>query len=431
MRVKKHPALLRLIEEVAAAQVAEVERALEAEPAAAARFAELAGMPLVPRLRKVGAWLGKQDKLPAPDRTRAEALVKRLRRRAADVVRDWEETLTDKALLERAFAGTDVTADELRRTVSWVTEQKSPPASEEYEGIDEDRLTAADGRRLDEDDASAAGRLDAEDDPILLRLYQLKHGGLIDKEGHELRYEHIAIDEAQDFSVIDLKVLHDATSEQRSLTVAGDTAQRLVFDNDFADWTTHLRAAGFDAVQIHPLQLSYRSTAEVMRFSRGVLGPLADPDQPLVARSGAPVELHPFVDTGELAAFLGDALRSLIGREPTASVAVIARHAEQADLLYGALHVAEVPALRRVRREDFAFSPGIDVTDVSQVKGLEFDYVVVADVSIQSFPDTLEARHMLHIAATRAAHQLWLMLTGTPSPLLPEEMRDQAQVMTA
>jgi DNA helicase II / ATP-dependent DNA helicase PcrA len=431
IRVKKHPALLTLLEDVCARQVESIEATLAAEaPDAIARFRELAGRPIVPRLRKVAAWLGKQEQLAPPERTRQEALVKRLRRRAADVVRDWEETLTDRALLDRGFAGTDVTADELRRTVAWVTEQKSSSPEEEYEGIDEERMTAADGKRLDDDETSVAGRLDHEDDPLLLRLFQIKQGGLIDRDGNEVRYEHISIDEAQDFSVVDLKVLHEATTSQRSLTVAGDTAQRIVFDNDFSDWPSHLRAAGFSAIEIHPLKLSYRSTAEVMRFSREILGPLADPEEPLVARNGAPVELHAFVDTGEMAAFLSDALRSLIGREPTASVAVIARYPEQADLLYGALHVAEVPALRRVRREDFAFSPGIDVTDVAQVKGLEFDYVVIADVSVQSFPETLEARHLLHIAATRAAHQLWLLLSGTPSPLLPKDMLAGAIEMT-
>jgi len=84
-----------------------------------------------------------------------------------------------------------------------------------------------------------------------------------------------------------------------------------------------------------------------------------------------------------------------------------------------ALARAEVPQLRRVRRQDFAFAPGVDVTDVGQVKGLEFDYVILLDVNATSYPDTVEARHLLHIGATRATHQLWLVSTGPVSPLLP------------
>ncbi|HYO96397.1 MAG TPA: ATP-binding domain-containing protein, partial [Polyangiaceae bacterium] len=60
--------------------------------------------------------------------------------------------------------------------------------------------------------------------------------------------------------------------------------------------------------------------------------------------------------------------------------------------------------------------------DVRQVKGLEFDYVVLAEVSESSYADEDEARHLLHIGATRAAHQLWILCAGKPSPLLPAEL---------
>ena len=65
------------------------------------------------------------------------------------------------------------------------------------------------------------------------------------------------------------------------------------------------------------------------------------------------------------------------------------------------------------------------MTDVRQVKGLEFDYVVLLEVSKAAFPAEDEARHLLHIAATRAAHQLWVTTTGEPSPLLPKRLLDR------
>jgi DNA helicase-2/ATP-dependent DNA helicase PcrA len=143
-----------------------------------------------------------------------------------------------------------------------------------------------------------------------------------------------------------------------------------------------------------------------------------------MARSGAPVELHGFGDMGEAVAFLSEALRELMGSEPTASCAVIARYPEQADAYYAGLRRSEVPALRRVRNHEFEFVPGIDVTDVSQVKGLEFDYVVMVEVTESSYPTHVDARHLLHIGATRAAHQLWLLTSGKPSKILPDEMTE-------
>jgi len=83
-----------------------------------------------------------------------------------------------------------------------------------------------------------------------------------------------------------------------------------------------------------------------------------------------------------------------------------------------------VPKLRRVARENFTFTAGIDVTDIRQVKGLEFDYVVILDPTRQNYPATEPARHMMHIAMTRAAYQLWLLCSGEPSPLLPDLAND-------
>ena len=124
-----------------------------------------------------------------------------------------------------------------------------------------------------------------------------------------------------------------------------------------------------------------------------------------------------------MAEFLSHALGELIRAEPTASVALIARHPEQARLYYEALAEAEVPSLRLVADQDFAFTPGIDVTDVRQTKGLEFDIVILLEATEASYPASDDARRLLHVAMTRAAHQLWVTYTGVASALLPEELR--------
>ena len=56
------------------------------------------------------------------------------------------------------------------------------------------------------------------------------------------------------------------------------------------------------------------------------------------------------------------------------------------------------------------------------MKGLEFDYVVLVEVSADHFPDSAAARRLLHVGATRAVHQLWLTSVGTPSPLVRDAL---------
>ena len=80
-----------------------------------------------------------------------------------------------------------------------------------------------------------------------------------------------------------------------------------------------------------------------------------------------------------------------------------------------------MPALRRVRAQEFGFRPGVEVTDVRQVKGLEFDYVVMLDANASSYGRDDESRHLFHIGVTRAAHQLWILVTGDPSPIVPDD----------
>ena len=208
------------------------------------------------------------------------------------------------------------------------------------------------------------------------------------------------------------------------MTLAGDLAQRLHLYNGFSDWRGVLADLGLDHVEVEPLEISYRSTHEIIEFANAVLGPLQNEQPGRATRRGAPVELFRFAHSGDAVAFLGEALRDLVASEPQASVAVVARYPEQADVYYQGLVQGEVPNLRRIAEQDFPFKPGVDVTDVRQVKGLEFDYVVLVEVTAASYAEDDEARHLLHIGATRAAHQLWILTTGRPSRLLPATLRE-------
>jgi len=435
-RIKKHPALLRILERWVEQQAAQIgaELAQTAGAMAATALAEwkrLATRALVPRLSGFASWLKKAELEPNV-RVALEGVTKRWKKRADDCVLDWAELLTDPVFLAEGFAAGsaagDVKKSEIERVVSWMRRQLAKP---QKAPVDEEGnpVLDAEGQPVGPDEDDPAGRFDDEDDPILLRIIQLKRGGLMAPGGDELSWQHVAVDEAQDRSALEIKVLLEAVHApdddpaKRSVTIAGDTAQRLVFDNNFSGWAELLAQTGQPAI-VRPLKLSYRSTAEVMMLAREILGPELAPEEPLAARPGEPVELHEFGDLGEAVAFLADALRNLMAREPTASCAVISRHPEQADAYFEGLRRAEIPALRRVRRDEFNFQPGVDITDIAQVKGLEFDYVVMVDVNAASYPDQHWARHMLHIGVTRAAHQLWLISTGEPSKLIPAALRD-------
>jgi DNA helicase II / ATP-dependent DNA helicase PcrA len=193
-----------------------------------------------------------------------------------------------------------------------------------------------------------------------------------------------------------------------------------------ADLAEKIKGGWTEFDEVEPLNVGYRSTREIMEVANAVLGPLANKEEHRATRSGVPVELFEFSHTGDAVGFLSESLRALCQGEPLASVAVIARHPEQADAYFDGLRNAEVPRLRRIADQDFPFKPGVDVTDVRQVKGLEFDYVVLVECTNDVYPKDAESRHLLHIATTRAAHQLWITTSGRPSEVLPESLRERA-----
>jgi DNA helicase II / ATP-dependent DNA helicase PcrA len=369
------------------------------------------------------------------------------RRDSRGVVWFWAEALTDLASVHKVFADArdpELTPDMVTRAWRWCADRC--PAVVDLDPGDRAERKAKLAEESDDDDGKGAddkdvtgderALLDPEDDALLLRCYQLLRGELR-KGKNPLVYEHLFVDEAQDLAPIDLSVLlgvvarrgsrsdeQERRAPTASVTLAGDTAQRLHMDSGFRDWRSVLDDLGLSRVDIEPLRIAYRSTREVLEVAREILGPLADPDPPHAPRTGAPVEHHHFPSQGAAVAFLADAIRPLFSREPRATLAILARHAEQADAYWEALTMAEIPHLRRVRAYDFSFKPGVEVTEIRQVKGLEYDYVVIVDANASSFPEDDESRYLLHIAATRAAHQLWLISTGEPSRLIPPRLRD-------
>ncbi|MFZ1865494.1 MAG: ATP-binding domain-containing protein [Polyangiales bacterium] len=433
VRMKKHPAMLRAIDRY----VAELSERAEAEIVAetkktegGARVARVwhgsAAQPLGVRLELLLQWLqareGEAESVALGTRHAVRRICERWSARARDVVTAWADLITDSQRLTDAFArwGQDALSDkELEWAHAWCGRHSTRALLAYEDSLEEDEETQQAELGVDGAQEEEPAALDREDDALLLRLHQALCSPLFAR-GAMLAYEHIFVDEAQDMSPVELAVVLDTATAQQSVTLAGDIAQKLHLDNGFTDWRHVLEQLKLDHIQIEPLKLSYRSTHEILEFATDVLGPLRNEVSGEATRYGAPVELFQFGGSGEAVGFLSEALRKLVSSEPLSSIAVIARYPEQADLYYTGLRHGEVPNLRRVAYQDFLFRPGVDVTDVRQVKGLEFDYVVIVDCNSSTFPVDDEARHLLHIAATRAAHQLWVFSTGRPSLLLPE-----------
>lgn len=275
---------------------------------------------------------------------------------------------------------------------------------------DESMRTSIDGRGLDEGTPDElAGTIDIEDLPLLLSMLAWRRGLSVPQASH------LVLDEAEDFSLFDFEAVRATTKEFKGLTLAGDEAQQT--HTSFAGWQRSLEVVGAREANTIRLTTSYRCPRPIAELARHVLGPLAPSTPARSSRDGVPVGRFQFPGEAPAHLFLATTLKDVLDAEPHASIAVIASSPETAKRFFPL--VESLPNTRLVSRGEFTFAPGVDVTDVDSVKGLEWDYVIIPDANAAHWPGTDEGRRRLHVAVTRASHQLWVICPGTPSPLLP------------
>lgn len=353
-------------------------------------------------------------------------------RRYLDLRADRADLLTDKVFLEDVVRRADgeLPKSAALETIKHTLRQLAKPTEDSYKEADEERMTALDGLSIDAGtDDEIHQTVDEEDFALLLEITHLRLGygkrrknpilrDLGEIEGPPI-FDHLVIDEAQEYSAVELAAMSGLLSTKRSVTIAGDEAQRMDAFSTLSTWQARLAYLGVPEADTQELTVSYRSSVDIAMFAFHVLGPEQPDNPPNAKRAGAPVGRFLFNADGGLALFLIDKLQNLLSREPDASIAVLTRTQKEAESLAKLLE--HIPEARLVEDGDFSFKPGIDVCTVTSAKGLEFDYVILPDVDEKTYPSNPESRRTLHVAATRAIHQLWILAVGTFSPNLPPE----------
>jgi DNA helicase-2/ATP-dependent DNA helicase PcrA len=420
VHLKRHPALRNvlpdLVERVGRELAQRLDRRLAGRGAVLERWAACAGKNLVERL----AALERATRADSPAHLEREVrrAFKEERSRLFLVREDLLNLFGDRELMTLAVerSGGELTQVMADAVIEHTRIQFSETAEEEFAHVDADRRQTSDGRGLDEGTPQeAAQTIDAEDYAVCFELLRLKTGAMETPRGRPGRYFHMVLDEAQDLAPIELAVLGRTLRRGGSLTVCGDRSQHIDPSACFAGWEQALVELGVQGIEPVHLRTSYRCTESVTRFAHDVLGPLAPDEMPRPVRTGPPVERTVYPTEAHAVYDLVRALSDLLEREPAAMVAVITRDAASARRIHAALD-RSLP-VRLVLHGEFSFTPGIDVTPVSQVKGLEFDVVIIPDAV--GYVDEPDARRKLHVACTRAIEQLWVISVGRPAPLLP------------
>lgn len=255
----------------------------------------------------------------------------------------------------------------------------------------------------------------------------------------EKPFRHIIIDEAQDLSPDQWRLLRAAVGDAPDdIFIAGDTHQR-IYDNRVS-----LREVGVNiAGRSSRLNINYRTTAEILGWSLGLLRgePIDDMEGGLESIAGCKsyVHGHPPVLSGYRsvdaeAKSVAVAVKQWIDNGVAPSeIGIAVRARWLTSKIEQALRTARIDCVDLAKASDD--DEAVRIGTMHRMKGLEFRCMCVAGVSAKTVPatnaitpiaednhkhqlDLERERCLLFVACTRAREELLVTWNGVPSPFL-------------
>lgn len=211
------------------------------------------------------------------------------------------------------------------------------------------------------------------------------------------RVKHLLIDEMQDYSPIQYKVIQKLFPCRK--TVLGDAGQSV---NPYGSSTAETIQKSLTASEIMKLCKSYRSTFEITDFAQKIhpnaeLEPVArHGEKPQILQFGSAVE--------ELSGMMG--LISTYRKSGYKSLGIICKTEQQARKMADMLK-SYANDISFLSSQSSAFVQGIVITSAHMAKGLEFDEVIIPQTDERNYRSEID-KSMLYVAVTRAMHRLTL-----------------------
>ncbi|MFB9279534.1 RNA polymerase recycling motor HelD [Cohnella cellulosilytica] len=226
---------------------------------------------------------------------------------------------------------------------------------------------------------------------------------------------HVFVDEGQDYSLFQYAYLKRLFPRAR-MTVLGDFGQAIFAQaTDLRESESPLvRLYGESETTLIRLVRSYRSTREIVEFTKGLL-PDGEEIVPFERSGGKPL-LMTVRNEEERIVKMTAALAEL-REEGFATLAVITKTAAESAEAYERLTARGCENLRLVTKETLFFEKGVMVIPAYLAKGVEFDAVLINDASPGAYGRESE-RKLFYTACTRAMHRLQLYSTGAWTPFL-------------
>lgn len=215
---------------------------------------------------------------------------------------------------------------------------------------------------------------------------------------------HIFVDEMQDYDPFSIYLLKKIYPDA-IMTLAGDYNQNLLSNQSNLEMLKRL----FPNVKVDNLDVSYRSTNEIIEFAQKIVNGKIDArlvrhgDQPKVMRC----------DTAD--DFVTQ-VRAIVEAYPNDKIAVIAKTLTEANKL---AKILKDFTFIRDERDDALLTSDKIITTTYLSKGLEYDRVILSNVDNENYSTDLDKQN-LYVACTRALHGLYLTYSHEVSKFVPD-----------
>lgn len=267
---------------------------------------------------------------------------------------------------------------------------------------------------------------DIFDMSLLLHIFDFKNLP-IQSSKYPTRLDHLVLDEAQDFTLPEILAITSFVGEKHQLTLAGDLGQKIMDNRHFGSWQDLLAKIGFEDSEVLNLNVAFRSTYQIYKLAEYVRDPnLQEENLTMIPKFGPEpkfTKAHNF----EEASFLVKVwIQDQLNINQSLRGAILCRDEVTAKKLFHYLTREKTVGIRYSDARDFQFTPGITITALKNVKGLEFHSICLFDPSEKNFsPFSASDRNLLYMGITRALYRMDLIGHHPLTPMIPSEIQQE------
>lgn len=230
------------------------------------------------------------------------------------------------------------------------------------------------------------------------------------------KIKHVVIDEAQDYGEFQFDVLKTLINSN-SMTILGDIAQGVHYYRGIENWKKFIDTEFKDVKTVYTtLQKTYRTTKEIMDVANNVISKLPEYEkeyivlgEPVIDRKNS-INIKKVENQDELIQNINDRINTYI-KQGYKSIVIIGKDMSECENLEKKLRTIRKD-IKLIRGKDSEYNSGISIVPSYLAKGLEFDCVLLSDVSKEKYGNSSLDIKLLYVSITRAMSKLDVFYEG-------------------